>query len=364
MDFINKFFTSFFKSPKIRHVDSSPIHPTPPMKTEDFSIEHIKLLRKLNQHPVGNSLSGITSLTTDIAKLISIFLNLELIEIASYPLSLECLNNDCLRNILRQFNLKVSGNKKELCTRILSNLNTESVKNCGYFSYCYILTPQGHQVINNFYNEHEIKQQNYINSLVQLILSQNFDEAYKIICKKNAESPLLTSIGFDWGNAYYRGLNPIHKSIYLDYIKKYPNPKLVAYAIYYQISETSLQSLSSTMNFTSEQTEWIQYISSMLVADIDAQKYAESGIESYTFLATLDAKTCPICGSLDGKIFNLSERAIGINCPPMHIGCRCTTVSYFKDIKRSLRASRNPHTGKTENIPYMTYDEWTKQNNL
>ena len=36
------------------------------------------------------------------------------------------------------------------------------------------------------------------------------------------------------------------------------------------------------------------------------------------------------CRKMDGKIFYVSEAKQGINLPPFHQGCRCTTIAYFE----------------------------------
>ena len=42
-----------------------------------------------------------------------------------------------------------------------------------------------------------------------------------------------------------------------------------------------------------------------------------TNIKKYEFLATLDSRTCSVCGKLDGKVFELSEAKVGINYPPL-----------------------------------------------
>lgn len=86
------------------------------------------------------------------------------------------------------------------------------------------------------------------------------------------------------------------------------------------------------------------------------------GIEKYEFLATLDTETCPVCGALDKKIFSVSQAKIGVNCPPMHDGCRCVIIEYFDDefSSGSTRAARDPKTGKTIYVPDISYTEWKK----
>lgn len=64
--------------------------------------------------------------------------------------------------------------------------------------------------------------------------------------------------------------------------------------------------------------------------------YKENGFTHYKYVCEPGA--CPICKPLDGKVFKVSEREIGVNAAPMHPNCRCRdygivelTADDFKD---------------------------------
>lgn len=102
--------------------------------------------------------------------------------------------------------------------------------------------------------------------------------------------------------------------------------------------------------------------SAHMAAEAAEQGYRETGIRSYRFEAALDLKTCAVCGALDQREFPLAERETGINYPPLHPRCRCTTVPVTEFRIGSKRAARNPATGKTEYVEKgMTYEEWRKK---
>ena len=73
--------------------------------------------------------------------------------------------------------------------------------------------------------------------------------------------------------------------------------------------------------------------------------YEETGTETYTYLATLDGKTCERCAPLDGKVFLVVEAVEGENYPTIHPFCRCTTTP--GDRRPDKRIARDPETGKT-----------------
>ena len=102
--------------------------------------------------------------------------------------------------------------------------------------------------------------------------------------------------------------------------------------------------------------------SAHIAAEATEQGYRETGIRSYRFEAALDLKTCAVCGALDQREFPLAEHETGINYPPLHPRCRCTTVPVTEFRIGSKRAARNPATGKTEYVEKkLTYEEWRKK---
>ncbi|MDO4587896.1 MAG: minor capsid protein, partial [Planctomycetia bacterium] len=51
-------------------------------------------------------------------------------------------------------------------------------------------------------------------------------------------------------------------------------------------------------------------------------------LDGVRFVATLDGKTCPFCGSLDGSIWTPKELG-NVRRPPLHCNCRCCLVPYL-----------------------------------
>lgn len=102
--------------------------------------------------------------------------------------------------------------------------------------------------------------------------------------------------------------------------------------------------------------------SAHMAAEAAEQGYRETGVQSYRFEAALDLKTCAVCGALDQREFPLAEHETGINYPPLHPRCRCTTVPVTGVEVGNKRAARNPATGKTEYVEKkLAYEEWRKK---
>lgn len=89
--------------------------------------------------------------------------------------------------------------------------------------------------------------------------------------------------------------------------------------------------------------------------------YKECGIEQYQILATLDERTCEDCGKFDLKLVKIGKEMVGVDTPPFHPNCRCTTIPYFEPDEFDEPTERIAKD--KNNKPYMvddklTYKEW------
>jgi len=50
-------------------------------------------------------------------------------------------------------------------------------------------------------------------------------------------------------------------------------------------------------------------------------------VDRWRYVATLDTRTCPMCGPLDGQVYDMADRQF---VPPRHPNCRCKVVSVLK----------------------------------
>lgn len=96
------------------------------------------------------------------------------------------------------------------------------------------------------------------------------------------------------------------------------------------------------------------------------ESYKAMGAKKYRFLATLDSRTCTVCGKLDQKVFEIEKAKQGENYPPMHPNDRCTTTAVIDGMTQveMQRKAKDPVTGKPCYVPAdMTYEQWVKQIN-
>lgn len=93
----------------------------------------------------------------------------------------------------------------------------------------------------------------------------------------------------------------------------------------------------------------------------ELRAYQELGVEKYRIIATLDNRTSNICQHKDHKVFKISEAKQGVNFPPFHPLCRTTTAVYFgEEFEPETRIARDSKTGKSYEIPNMSYEQWAK----
>lgn len=93
-------------------------------------------------------------------------------------------------------------------------------------------------------------------------------------------------------------------------------------------------------------------------ATTEVNRSMKLGIEKYRYLATLDSRTSEKCRNLDSKVFELSEKQIGVNFPPAHSNCRSTYVMVFDDEEITERIAKDK-SGKYYYVPSnMSFREW------
>lgn len=103
--------------------------------------------------------------------------------------------------------------------------------------------------------------------------------------------------------------------------------------------------------------------SSFLTNEATMQAYKDDGMEKYQILGTLDKKTCSTCGEQDNKIYELEKGIVGVNQPPFHPLCRCTTVPYFEDeeLENETRTARDKDGNYIDVPADMSYREWKEK---
>jgi len=87
--------------------------------------------------------------------------------------------------------------------------------------------------------------------------------------------------------------------------------------------------------------------------------YKASGIDKYEIMSALEQKgrTCIHCQNLDydvsGIAHDVNNAKVGINYPPFHSNCRCTTIPHFE--ADEIDTMSESELGQ---IGFITYDDW------
>lgn len=58
------------------------------------------------------------------------------------------------------------------------------------------------------------------------------------------------------------------------------------------------------------------------------------GFAKYKVIVNINERTCPRCKIFADKVYTEEDRKAGVNSPPFHPQCRCTSVPYYEEIKR------------------------------
>lgn len=90
--------------------------------------------------------------------------------------------------------------------------------------------------------------------------------------------------------------------------------------------------------------------------DVAKRSYEENGFGQYKYVV-MNTKACDECRKLDGNIYDTKDMTPGVNAPPMHPICHCSTVPY---IDRKLF---DEYLGDPDSDD-MTFEEWKKQKSL
>lgn len=94
-----------------------------------------------------------------------------------------------------------------------------------------------------------------------------------------------------------------------------------------------------------------------------AESFQRHGVKRYEFRAMFNERTCDVCGALDGKVFNLEDKNPGVNFPPIHPNCRCTTAAALsKEVKERMRQNAEANGHASPIRERETFEEWKARN--
>ena len=86
------------------------------------------------------------------------------------------------------------------------------------------------------------------------------------------------------------------------------------------------------------------------------RKYEGNGFQEYQYIACGGADVYEVYKKMDGKVFSVKKIMPGVNTPPMHPNCHCSTAPYIDEKKYyEWLDSYDQH--------HMSYNDWVEWKN-
>lgn len=87
--------------------------------------------------------------------------------------------------------------------------------------------------------------------------------------------------------------------------------------------------------------------------DAQMREYEENGFGEYKYIACGGSDVCDVCKKMDEKVFSVKKIMPGVNAPPMHPNCHCSTAPYIDEKKYyEWLDSYDQH--------HMSYNDWVE----
>ncbi len=250
-----------------------------------------------------------------------------------------------LKEILKNKNLKTSGNKASLVNAVLNNFEEKEIK-LPTLKQKISLTEKG----SSLAAKGDIDRKETINQAFKFILDGNYLKAYQHIARYEAKKPGSRGMGLDWKEEMCKKKYPDDKAckFLMDYdLKEISDPnkqvKIKCLAIlthmlgslkkdeltdYIDVNESieivtkqKCEHSESEVNIRS----YISYLSSIISLQRDLINFKEDKIKSYQVLSC--DSSCNFCKNISSKSILVKDAIIGENCPPFGTGCRCCIIS-------------------------------------
>jgi SPP1 gp7 family putative phage head morphogenesis protein len=340
-----------------------------PHSANSLTEGQILFLKKCHNHPKSQPIGGYISkvASNNETSLIERFVDLGLLSGATLAEKLEDMPVAELKALFHKLGLvpKKNARKQLLIDSLLTSCDNATLSDQVQHLGRYHLTNLGHRVVQQYRDCKEAEKTKIAEMCIDLICCGKIDEAYRCICKQNLNSPYPVGLGVNWAYELSHGYPQANLPFLYELLAKKratppdfdgDNLRFNATSIYYILSGDEYSHGKDSNNL---------FRADLFLFSNQRQlhSYASTGVKRYRFTAALDLSTCPTCASLDGKIFRTSKAKIGLNFPPLHPNCRCTTMPDMSEqvIAKIKRAARDPATGKSITVPgNTTYAEWRR----
>lgn len=227
-----------------------------------------------------------------------------------------------LKAFLSAHNLKVSGKKADLISRIVENIPIDDIRTLAPDSY-YLLTPKGQEAVERWQEdmreaeerervERQQKRVEEMKTYASFIASQNFEAVISLMRPKN----VISSRTDVYPEAIYLCLKDLDL---LDY-------KYILVAVDYSILGCDQRTIIDDMVYLGyiidEETIWQIIVGTRSYADLLTMRNICEYVK-YQVHSRNGKNHCDHCQSFDGKIFSVNEARIGVSLPPFCKSCNC-----------------------------------------
>lgn len=239
--------------------------------------------------------------------------------LSSIEYDLSCVSVPSLKAFLATYNLKVSGKKADLISRIIGNIPESDIRTLVPDSY-YLLTPEGKAAKAKWQeaellaeqNERAERQQRRIEAMdtyAPLIASKKFETVIKLTRPEN----VISSSSDVYPEAIYRCLQD------LDLLEHKYILAAVDYAILGSDLGTVVDDMTCLGHSIDEKIVWQVMVGIRSYTAI----FMGCGYTKYQIHSRDNKLHCDHCQSFDGKMFSVSEAKIGVTLPPFCASCVC-----------------------------------------
>jgi hypothetical protein len=283
----------------------------------------------------------------DFKYVISKLINNGYLIVSSIPDRLDRLKVNELKDILRKHNSKISGNKADLVQRIEENITTEQLAQhfSSYGDLYYISTSSGKQLMNS-QPRSATKDIDFEDDCLSLLKQNDYNGAYKLVCERENMKPLKRGVNVDWERKLKQGIPSNTQNLYQNLantaipdipfealeaakrtcifchmLGKRPDHQLFNRLTHHQYSAEATNYLKIV------EYEFTKIKSSQEIIDLQ-DSYPN---RYYEVLLSDDELVCESCMKFNKKRIPVSKAKVGVNYPPFHQDCSCTTVIYFSD---------------------------------
>lgn len=233
-----------------------------------------------------------------------------------------------LKSILKENGFKVSGKREDVLNRVIENIDIDKLNIVKRKLY---ITVKGYTYLELFRERLEQDRLSIFKKLFELCKSNKIEEFYKEICKYKLSMFDSPGINTDWEKYLKNGIPLIEKNIITNISDDIPEDIRVCTITAY-LAGLSIFSVSSLYQKIydinmEDMTTAMHNLHSTISNLREVAEYRQCGIKKYTFICACDDRTCPLCERMNNKTFLVNDAVSGVNLPPLHNGCRCTTVA-------------------------------------